>query len=477
MDARDVDEMARQLQASEARFRQLFEDSPISLQIVGRDGRTLRVNRAWLALWGVPEEVLEPYVYATYNVFEDAYLQKLGVTDLIRRAFEGETFSLPPLLYDPAESGRPGEAGGDLPEVRARGLHPRVRRLRSRAVHRADHRRGAGRDRDRGQPGAGARRHADRRAAHRRAGEPQRLTAAAPRRDTVEMAARRLGEILMRAGALDEAQLRAALDEQKRFGGKLGAVLLRMKLVGEDTLVQALSHQFNCPAVRLDGRTVPPQVLELVSADFCRNHGVFPLAAEGKFLDVACTDPRELAVIDELRILTRRNVRAFLAGPLAIERAIQLHYRQRAAPDVDPQRVFMSGAQVMELEEEPSQAPPPPRASRPPPALRRGIDLDDAAGPFAPPGRAAVPPPGSPGRVATVPPPAQASPLEERVAQLEGIVVAMQRANHELLQRLAQLEALVMRDEGVLRQVLGLLIERGLCTREELMARISKPPP
>ena len=82
MSSRDVDDIARQLQASEARFRRIFEDSPISLQIIARDGRTLSVNRAWLALWRVTEEMLEYYVYKTYNIFEDAYLQANGTTDL-----------------------------------------------------------------------------------------------------------------------------------------------------------------------------------------------------------------------------------------------------------------------------------------------------------------------------------------------------------------------------------------------------------
>ena len=38
--------------------------------------------------------------------------------------------------------------------------------------------------------------------------------------------------------------------------------------------------------------------------------------------------------------------------------------------------------------------------------------------------------------------------------------------------RLARLEALVARDEDVLRKVLGLLVEKGITTREEILERI-----
>jgi PAS domain S-box-containing protein len=44
--------------ASGERARQLFEQSPMAIQVVDVDGRTLRVNRAWEQLWGVPFEAL-----------------------------------------------------------------------------------------------------------------------------------------------------------------------------------------------------------------------------------------------------------------------------------------------------------------------------------------------------------------------------------------------------------------------------------
>jgi hypothetical protein len=41
-----------------------------------------------------------------------------------------------------------------------------------------------------------------------------------------------------------------------------------------------------------------------------------------------------------------------------------------------------------------------------------------------------------------------------------------------LQQRVQQLEALVGRDEDVLRKLMGLLIQKGLCTRDEILERI-----
>ena len=41
-----------------------------------------------------------------------------------------------------------------------------------------------------------------------------------------------------------------------------------------------------------------------------------------------------------------------------------------------------------------------------------------------------------------------------------------------LQQRVQQLEALVARDEDVIRRLMGLLIQKGVCTREELLERL-----
>ena len=87
------------LRASEARFRALMEQAPFSVQLLGPDSRTLRVNRAWEELWGV---TLRPI--AGYVMLEDPQLEAKGVLPYLRRAFAGEPVSIPAILYDPNET-------------------------------------------------------------------------------------------------------------------------------------------------------------------------------------------------------------------------------------------------------------------------------------------------------------------------------------------------------------------------------------
>jgi PAS domain S-box-containing protein len=95
------------LRLSESRYRGLIEQSPLSIQILAPDGRTVQVNAAWERLWGVSLADIEGY-----NVREDSQLVEKGLMPIIERAFQGEPCQLPAMLYHPADtlSGRSADS-------------------------------------------------------------------------------------------------------------------------------------------------------------------------------------------------------------------------------------------------------------------------------------------------------------------------------------------------------------------------------
>src|SRR5436190_15541846 len=133
------------------------------------------------------------------------------------------------------------------------------------------------------------------------------------------MSRKRLGEILVQAGVVNESQLRAALTEQRRWGGPLGRILVDMKVISEDAMVQALSHQLDLPAINLEQRNIDAAVLDMVPGELAEQLSIMPFAVQGKFLDVAMSDPTNLVAVDTLRMKTRMNVRPYLCGPRALE--------------------------------------------------------------------------------------------------------------------------------------------------------------
>ena len=61
-----------------------------------------------------------------------------------------------------------------------------------------------------------------------------------------------VGELLLRDGLVDAADLERGLALQARIGGRLGSVLMRIGALSEDNLLQVLSRQLGLPVVGLD---------------------------------------------------------------------------------------------------------------------------------------------------------------------------------------------------------------------------------
>jgi PAS domain S-box-containing protein len=92
-------------EAAERRFRTTFDQSPLSMQMLAPDGRTIRVNQAWQQLWGLTLENL-----ANYNMLADQQLVDKGLMPYIRKGFAGEPTAIPAILYNTEESLQTGLA-------------------------------------------------------------------------------------------------------------------------------------------------------------------------------------------------------------------------------------------------------------------------------------------------------------------------------------------------------------------------------
>lgn len=77
----------------------LIDQSPISMQILSPDGKTLHVNPAWEKLWGISLEKL-----GDHNVLEDPQVIKNGLLPHIYEGFAGKVTELPAALYYIAKS-------------------------------------------------------------------------------------------------------------------------------------------------------------------------------------------------------------------------------------------------------------------------------------------------------------------------------------------------------------------------------------
>lgn len=116
----------------------------------------------------------------------------------------------------------------------------------------------------------------------------------------------RLGDLLVEKKLISEAQLTAALQEQKKSGRKLGRVLVENGYVDENALLTLISSQLGVPYIDLASYQYQPELSKLVPETVARRNRVLLLEENKEGLLVAMADPTNIFAYDELvRILKK----------------------------------------------------------------------------------------------------------------------------------------------------------------------------
>lgn len=255
----------------------------------------------------------------------------------------------------------------------------------------------------------------------------------------------KLGDLLLKAHAITELQLKAALSEQQKWGGRLGEILVRMNILTEEMLVKALSKQLAVPAVNLDSvQGVPPHVRAKIPAQMAKDFAALPvqLRDDGKTLVVAMAEPQNIEHVDTIRSVARCRIVVQVAGRTAIARAYGRFYEGEAdASDIEGsfKVVDASGNTVIRSSEDISPKKPAPPAPIPRATQNYGrSSLTDV--PAAPP----------------APAPNGAGSAQSPTDMINAV------------------EAAQRKEVAALKAMVEMLIEKGVFTREEYLARLKR---
>lgn len=137
---------------------------------------------------------------------------------------------------------------------------------------------------------------------------------------------KRLGDILIEQGIINEAQLQQALSEQRVLGMKLGAVLIHNKLITEAQLYTVLELQFGIQYMDLNTYYIDPKVPKFISESLANRHKAIPIAFQNNRLLVAMADPLDMIAKDDIRIATGFELDIVISSQQDIDRTISKYY-------------------------------------------------------------------------------------------------------------------------------------------------------
>ncbi|WP_279222873.1 GspE/PulE family protein [Stutzerimonas kunmingensis] len=138
----------------------------------------------------------------------------------------------------------------------------------------------------------------------------------------------RLGDLLVQAGLISEAQLQQALQDQKRTGSKLGRTVLDLGFIDEGRLLRALSEQLQIPFVELKHYKFDNQLTQSLPEAVARRFRVIVLSRQGDGLLVGMTDPLDIFAQDEIERLLGKRVHPAVVRESELLGALDQLYRR-----------------------------------------------------------------------------------------------------------------------------------------------------
>ncbi|HEV3063200.1 MAG TPA: ATPase, T2SS/T4P/T4SS family [Vicinamibacterales bacterium] len=140
-----------------------------------------------------------------------------------------------------------------------------------------------------------------------------------------------LGAMLLQRNFITAEQLKAAIEQQKLTGRRLGNVLVSMGFTTPDAVLGVLSLQLGVPAVRLNGYTVHPDAVSTLAEKVARKHLAFPLLKVGSTLKVAIASPKDLSALDDIRFASGCRIETVVALEDEIREAFDRYYAADSA--------------------------------------------------------------------------------------------------------------------------------------------------
>jgi general secretion pathway protein E len=138
---------------------------------------------------------------------------------------------------------------------------------------------------------------------------------------------RPLGEILRHTSGLPEDKLQEALQLQAEKGGRLGEILVGMKVISEEDVAKALGLQLDLPYLaRIFLEEVDTELIKRMPINFAKQARILPLSVDGDAVALAVADPLDTTVLDHARMLLGRDIQPRIALASTIVDAINSVY-------------------------------------------------------------------------------------------------------------------------------------------------------
>jgi type IV pilus assembly protein PilB len=136
-----------------------------------------------------------------------------------------------------------------------------------------------------------------------------------------------LGEILVDLGYVTQVDIDDALNRQRSGGGRLEDTLVQSGKISPEMLARSLAMQLGYEYIDMNAVKVDTYAVTLVPEATARRYSAMPVRLDGNTLVVAMKDPRHVFALDDIRLITGKDIQPAVATEEALTQLINRYYR------------------------------------------------------------------------------------------------------------------------------------------------------
>ena len=135
-----------------------------------------------------------------------------------------------------------------------------------------------------------------------------------------------LGEVLVELGFVNPDEVERALAKQRSGGGRLEDTLVQSGKLSPEQLAKSLAMQLGYEFIDPTQSSPDPGVISLVPENQARRYTLFPFKMQNQQLIVLMKDPRNVFALDDLKLMTGRDIIPAVATEADIQKLIDRSY-------------------------------------------------------------------------------------------------------------------------------------------------------
>lgn len=139
---------------------------------------------------------------------------------------------------------------------------------------------------------------------------------------------KQLGELLIERKIISPEQLQKALDYQKVNGGLIGEILVQLGFSKEEDIAQVLTAQYGFPYLPLTNYDIDTEAIRIVPEQVARQYCLIPIDKIGNNLTVAMSNPLNTQAIEDVEMISKCVVQAFVSTTTDVKKAIEKCYKK-----------------------------------------------------------------------------------------------------------------------------------------------------